>query len=542
MATPNPFDGFFTPLKIQPRELRSRELRKHATSGKLAGLIPIPVSDGIRRINADQVDAGQGGPIQQAGNFIQRWIINPIKKYGGFLFSAITKLFPRTFSEWWATLVNLGFKIITFDWEQTDAAIEQRIKNNNQQIINAAAGALGTALGWGVVRVATLAAGRLFGAAGAGKNLDIKIPVVTGRVAAAVAEEGGEEVRAALQALLMQFRNAQLDNAFLGFVLTARRHEWFGMESVTVPGADSSFVQQLQKRTDALPKDWQQPAENFLENFGGALLEGGYIAAAEFDSQWALARQAAKDARGPQRTIVLKPDREADKDTYIITGPQEFVQEETERILHEEQLMRKKDVGILIGGQLEDVLRKTQASRQLKIRWNSEAGDGPPLVSKSGIVGKWSECNIPYVRQGLSWQDVKAAADEFIRGNPYWRVTWKCFIGDRYLGNLAVVGATIEECDRRAKKLVRLMPNNVDLRGETPTKMSTASAKKEEAPVRFHAWDCTLTIQSSAQDDSERWDRKGKYGMANPDKKWFERNMKVELWMTKKPDDFMGFN
>lgn len=543
MALPNPFDGFFSPLKIKPSELRSRELRRFSTSGTVAGIIKIPVSDGIRRINADQMDSGQGDLVQRASNFVGRWIVNPIKKFGGFLFTAVSKLFPRTFSEWWGTIVNLGFKIVTFDWAQTDAAIEQRIKNNNQTIINAAAGALGTALGWGVVRVATLAAGRLFGAAGAGKKLDIKIPVVTGRVAAAVAEEGGEEVRASLQALLMQFRNAQLDNAFLGFVLTARKHEWFGMESVKTAGANSSFTKKLEDVIEKkVPQMWQQPLENLLENFGEAILEGGYIAASEFDSQWALARQAAKDAKGPQRTIILKPDKNADKDTYIITGPQEFVQEETERILHEEQLMAKKDVGIMIGGPLEDVLRKSPVQRQLKIRWNTQAKDGPPLTSASGIPGKFSECNIPYIKQGLSWNDVKAAADEFMRGNPYWRVVWKCFIQDRYLGNLTITGVSEAECERRMKKLVRLMPSNVDLRGQTPTKMYASSSKKEEAPERFYAWDCTLTVHQNSIEDGERWERKGRYGMAKPDTKWFEKTMKVDLWMTRKPEGFTGFN
>ncbi|OKH38354.1 hypothetical protein NIES2119_09970 [[Phormidium ambiguum] IAM M-71] len=542
MALPNPFDGFFSPLKIKPSELRSRELRKFSTSGTVAGIIKIPVSDGIRRINADQVDAGQGGLIQQGVSFIQRWIVNPIKKYGGFLFTAVSKLFPRTFSEWWSTLVQLTAKVVTFDWAQTDAAIEQRIKRNNQTIVEGAAGALGAALGWGVVRVATLAAGRLFGAAGAGKKLDIKVPVVTGRVAAAVAEEGGEEIRGRLYQLLTQFRNAQLDNAFLGFVLTARKHEWFGMESVKIAGANASFAKKIEDAKEKLPKDWQQPVENFLEEFGEAILEGGYIAASEFDSQWALARQAAKDAKGPQRTIILKPDRNADKDTYIITGPQEFVQEETERILHEEQLMAKKDIGVIIGGELEDVLRKSPAQRQLKIRWNTQAKDGPPLTDQRGIPGKFAECNIPYVKQGLSWNDVKAAADEFMRGNPYWRTIWKCFIQDRYLGNLTITGASEAECERRMKKLIRLMPSNVDFRGQTPTKLSASASKKEEAPERFYAWDCTLTVHQNAAEDGERWERKGRYKMANPDAKWFERNMKVDLWMTRKPEGFTGFN
>lgn len=542
MALPNPFDGFFSPLKIKPSELRSRELRKFSTSGTVAGIIKIPVSDGIRRINADQIDSGQGGLIQQAGNFINRWIVNPIKKFGGFLFTAVSKLFPRTFSEWWATLVQVGVTLYTFDWNQTDAALENRIKQNNQQILNAAAGALGTALGWGTVRVASLAVGRLIGVSGAGKKLNINVPVVTGRVAASLAEEGNEEVRASLQALLLQMRSAQINNAFLGFMLHARKNEWFGMESVKMPSASDTFAQRVQKQVDKLPKWLQEPAENLLENFAEALIEGGYIASSEFDSQWALARQAAKDAKGPQRTIILKPDRNADKDTYVITGPQEFVQEETERILHEEQLMAKKDVGIMIGGPLEDVLRKSPVQRQLKIRWNTQAKDGPPLTSASGIPGKFSECNIPYIKQGLSWNDVKAAADEFMRGNPYWRVVWKCFIQDRYLGNLSITGVSEAECERRMKKLVRLMPSNVELRGQTPTKMYAASSKKEDPPEKFYAWDCTLTVHQNSIEDGERWERKGRYGMAKPDTKWFEKTMKVDLWMTRKPEGFTGFN
>lgn len=543
------FSNFFSTITIKSRDLRSRQLRLEATGGRVGGLVSLPGANGIRKIDVDQVDTGQlaqNSPATGVRGFINK-IINPIKKFIGFAWPLISRILPRSWSELWSTIVQVGFAVWTFDWNQTDGAIENQIKANNLQILNAAAAAAGTALGWGAVRVVNMAAGKLFKSPagqqnqGRDRSLDIKMPIITGRAAAALAEEGNEEVRGAMQALLGQIKAAQTRNAFLSFMLHSRSEGWFGMKSISQPGANDSFAKRWEDKVESLPQWLQAPVENFAENFVEAVLEAGFIWANEADSAYAMARAAMKDARGQERTIVYQPDNRLERDRYVITGSQEFVQEEVERINHEHQLIGNRDIGYWVGEQLDEVLKKSPLRRQLKIRWNTVKE--PPLVEANGNVGKWSECNIPEVKLNLSWAEVKAAADEFKKGgqNGNWQMTYKCYRRAEFVGNLVVSGFNEDECERRARKLKNLMPTDIDLRKPKPTKIYPTSPMFRSDLAQYYPIDCTLTVHTNSIDDAERRQRRGRVHTATPDDPYFEKDWKVELWMSAAPPDFNGF-
>ncbi len=542
---------FFQTITILPTQLPSTKLRQVATGGQILGsLLPIPnpVNNGIRKIDVDQVDTvTASNPVTGAvQNFVGK-VVNTLKKFFGFAWPAIVRILPRSFSELWSTIVTVGFTLWTFDWNQTDNALREQIKQNNNQILSAAAGALGTYLGWGAVRLVQMGVSKLIKTDGRDRSLDIRVPIVSPRVASALAEEGNDEVRGQMIALLTQIKQAQVKNAFLGFMLTARQMELFGLK----PQTDSQKAGEKQRTSDSFAQRWekwketsvpqwlQQPLENFAENLVEAVIEAGYILGAEADAAYMLAKSAVRDARGPEKTIVVQPDKRLERDKYIVTGPQEFVQEEVQRIQHQHQMLDKKDVGIIIGERLEDSLQKKPMVRQLKIRWNTVKE--PPLVHQDGQVGKFSEVNIPKVRVGLSWREVKVAADEFLRGNPYWQITYKCWERDSYIGDLVVSGNNEEECERRAKKLKLLMPSGVDLRGGTPLKRSPNSAQFRYAAKQFFPHDCTLTVVKNSLDDAERRDRRGKYRMDNPEDRVFDTVIKVRLYGEQEPDGFTGF-
>ena len=542
------FSNFFATIDIKQRDLRSRKIRKEATGAIVVGPVSLPGgTNGIRKINVDQVDTGQlaqNSPASGIQGFINK-IINPIKKFIGFAWPLVSRILPRSWSELWSTIVQVGFAVWTFDWNQTDGAIQQQIKANNLQILNAAAAAAGTALGWGAVRIINMAAGKLFKAPagqqnqGRDRSLDIKMPIISGRAAAALAEEGNEEVRGQMQALLGQIKAAQTRNAFLGFMLHARSEGWGGMKSITQPGANDSFAQRWENTVESLPQWLQAPVENFTENFVEAVLEAGFIWSAEADSVYAMAKAAMKDARGPERTIVYQPDRRAERDRYIISGSQEFVQEEVERIDHERQLMAGKDIGQWIGEPLDEVLRKAPLQRQLKIRWNTVKE--PPLVELNGDVGKWSECNIPLVKMGITWREVKAAADEFTRGgaNGNWQTTYKCYKNTEFVGNLVVSGFNEQECERRARKLKLLMPTSIELRKPKLTQITPTSPMFRSEMRKYYPIECTMTVHKDSIDDAER--RARRVRTADPDQKYYDESVKVALWMKDPPPDFTAF-
>jgi hypothetical protein len=367
------------------------------------------------------------------------------------------------------------------------------------------------------------------------------VPLVSGRVAAALAEEGNEETRAALQALLLQIRAAQTANAFYGFMLTARANEFLGMKSIEKPTANDSFAQRWEKKIESLPKWLQTPVENFFEEFVEAVIEAGFIWAAEADSQYALARAAMRDAKGPERTIILQPDNRLERDKYVVSGSQEFVIEETERIIHEHQLMGKRDIGYWVGELLEESVKKAYLTRQMKIRWNTIKE--PPFVNADGTLGRWSECNIPKVKMGLSWQEVKAAADEFIHGGAdgNWVTRYHCYERDEYVGRLIVKGVNADECERRARKLKMLMPSSIDLRKPLVGKIEATDKRFRPDLVKFFPVDASLTVHTNSVEDTERRLRKGEVHVARPNDPYFEDTIRVELWPKSEPEGFTGF-
>lgn len=538
--------NFFSPIKITNRELRSRELRRYATGG-IVGFIRNPINNGVRRIDVDQYET-ENTNITSTPNQVQNVVnrfLDPIKKFFGFAWSAIVRLVRRSFTQIWGTIVQLGIQLWTFNWNQTDQQLRDRIKANNQLILNAAAGALGTTLGWGAVRLVQMGVSKIAGVGsnqGRDRSLDIRVPVVSGRVAATLAEEGNEEVRGQLQALLMQIKQAQTANMFYGFMLHSRTMEWFGMRNITLQsGTNDSFAQRWEEEVESLPQWLQQPVENFTENFVEAIIEAGFIWASAADDQYALARAAVQDAKGPERTIVLQPDNRLERDKYIVSGSQEFVIEETERIINTQQLIGKRDIGYWVGEPFEEHIKKQYLSRQLKIRWNTVKE--PPLVTPDGTVGAWSECTIPKVRIGLSWQEVKQAADEFVFGGAEgtWQLRYLCFEREEFVGNLIVKGINENECERRVRKLKPLMPSSIDLRKPHLTQTSSISPTLRTELRKFYPIEATLTVHRNSVEDSERRQRRGRRHSARPNDPYFEDQIKVELWPTQKPDSFEGF-
>lgn len=552
MGATLPVGDFFETWKILPQQLRSRELRVVQTTGgggngiqsALTSLVGrLNPNAGIRTIDVDQNETDNTNS-STIGQHIPNWvkkIIEPAKKYLGWAWNALKRFLPRSFTEAWSTLVTWGVQLITFDWNATDAALRQQIAQNNQAMITAAAGALGQAAGWGAVKLISTPIRGLFKPTaltqGRDRSLDIRTPVIDARAAFASAdEEAGEEVRGSLQALLMVVKQAQARNAFLQFMLHSRANGWFGQEQITHQKPSCTITGQIQEGIKKLPQWLQQPAETFLEEFGESFLEGGFVLAQALDNAYHMSKLAMQDVRGPERTVIFKPDERNDEKKYVLQGPQEEVIQEAKRIYNDEVMLARKDIGEIVATNLEEVLRKKILERQLNIRFSTQKNPGS-LVEKVA----YSEITIPYVKTGLTWREVKAAADEFTRGNPYHQKTWKLYKGREYLGNVTVTGDSEVTINKRQRKLKTLVPSGVDWRaGKLETK-DEDNPLFRNAPQIFYPLDCTLTVQKDSTDDLERRLKGGRRVNAYPDQKVFRDMTKIELWPEREPPGFTGF-
>lgn len=227
------------------------------------------------------------------------WVVQKFAGLVGFVFGNLLKLMPFSISNIFGFLVNSYYTLKTFNWNQTDEEINKRIEANNKRCVEALAPLAGSALGWGVVRLANMAIGKIGGIVEKGKKPTpgMSVPVLSGRIAMSLAEESRDEVGGQFKAFLNTIQRSQTENAILGFLLTARNTGLFGWKPISAPLPNASFQAQIEEKIESLPSDWQNFAEEFLESFEESIIEACYIVAFEADDYMLMLKRqlAAKE-------------------------------------------------------------------------------------------------------------------------------------------------------------------------------------------------------------------------------------------------------
>jgi hypothetical protein len=291
-----------------------------------------------------QIKAKRG--ISRAAGAVGKPILDKLKKIGGWAVGNLLKLLPPLdFSTIWDLVVNAYFELKEFDWNKADKDLEEQIKNNNKALATQAAGAIGRSAGVGSVRLVNSFAGKFF-PGNKGKQLaaveGIKIPVLSQRVGVALAREQGTQLRADTMAFLESATRAMISNGLSNMLLHARRQEWFGMKPVTGPQTDGSINAKIQKKTETLPKDWQQPATAFLEGFESGIIQAGYVIAQESDDYLETLRYAREERLANQETLTIEiwPEDSAPEDEPLrFVGRQDEVIEAAATVLPQHDLL-----------------------------------------------------------------------------------------------------------------------------------------------------------------------------------------------------------
>lgn len=254
-------------------------------------------------------------------------VLQKVARFAGFLFRQIVDFFNLDFSSIWDMLFEAYIEIKQFDWNATDKQLEALIEKNNQRIVIAAAETLGELLPYGIFRLANFFVGRLLGKLGRKgkvKGQAMRVPVLSARIGLALAEEGADELRSSMRSFLRRSGRSVVQNFFINSVLTARKNQWLGQESITEPRIDGSIAARIDRQIQKLPEFWQEPVEEFLESFEDSILEVGYVVSFEIEDHMA-ALKAAKEQIQPEKTLELEPAKGAPP--ILFRGPQDEVQQ-----------------------------------------------------------------------------------------------------------------------------------------------------------------------------------------------------------------------
>jgi hypothetical protein len=345
----------------------------------------------------------------------QGGIIKKISRFLGFAFGAVVKFFNLSFDRIWDILVDAYFELKTFDWNATDEELDKLIETNNQRIITAGAAALGNYLGWGAFRIATFFAGKV-GLARAKRRAAVdgfKVPVISGRVGLALAEEGQEELMFNFRRFVTTTISAQLSNAFINFVLTSRRNEWFGQQSITSPQTNGSIAAKIDSQIQRLPKFWQRPVETLIDEFEDGIIEAGYVVAMTIDDYVAANRYSRKEA-GPYRTLEIQPEKGSDE-KIAFKGSQLEIVEAVRTVLPVRQLVADRDVGQILGEPVNETIHTKPQLRTLHVKFYGKQ-EPPYIKNRKRLCGE-ATIQVPDARPGLDRKKILSTVRPYQRGN-----------------------------------------------------------------------------------------------------------------------------
>ncbi|PAX58361.1 hypothetical protein [Brunnivagina elsteri] len=294
------------------------------------------------------------------------WIWNQGERLIGFLLEKGAELIKFTFVTLWGLFVSTTQFIWNFDWNASDATLEQQI--------NAKWDALGGMLGG--------TAGNLFGWIGCGLVPGALMLAVNEPLAAYiiqnVLEEMGEEVLANLAQLTNYMLQSTLQNLIVYSYINARKiikanvgwvsllfGDKLGQAALAWGNENSkpwSFASATEQFTESLPLGGLQNfVEEFAEEAWDGCVEAGYVVANSIDSFFAMEKlkQQKVPELGKTKYLEVTPNRENKEQRIILAGPQELVKQQVIATLADYQLMADKDVGVVYNFEPEKALNRT---------------------------------------------------------------------------------------------------------------------------------------------------------------------------------------
>lgn len=319
------------------------------------------------------------------------FLFNTAKRFTGFLLKGAFSFIEWSFTGLWQLIVETTYEIAYFDWAQSDADIMAQIKTSNEALANQ----LGQFIGSGSMWIASIAIS---------SSLTVKFPVLAGRVALALAEEGSGILRGQLTGLLSNTTQTVIRSLALASYIGVRRLIKGGPTSKS--GKPWTIAGKIEEKVNAIPNSYiRNFVQGFLDGALDSILEIGYVVAFTLDDFYAAAAAAnANDDEEPVRRLEVFPD-ENSTESIILEDNQEAVEEQLNNYLSTHQLVDNRDIGTVVGQPYDEWYGLRPQSRRLTIEFNSK--ETPPFKDDNNKATKRVQISIPNAKQGISWNNLK---------------------------------------------------------------------------------------------------------------------------------------
>lgn len=291
-------------LTMNLGDFQSRAVRLSSTANQ-----------GVRRIavNADtQEEDNDGGFLRSfdgALKFGASLVGNLFNSLGGFL--------RFSWSALWGTVTRAGLFLINFNWNITDAQIDDQIKQADIALSAAKGSLAGQSLGFavcGLIPAATIAVFNeplgLYMMSELGEEAADEI---AGSLATLVQLQLQQTARRGFFSLFKNYRTL-FRGAAIGFATALKSVGILSQESIdkatTNRNKPWSIAIALEDTVDSIVDPSQQAyAEEFWDEFQDSCIEAGFIVAGSADSYFALQKMANQSQFGSERIVEIQPIR-----------------------------------------------------------------------------------------------------------------------------------------------------------------------------------------------------------------------------------------
>lgn len=376
------------------------DLTSVATRAKITGN-----NSGIRKLDFTGIqDNTQSSGSNWLTNTLQN-VTNIFKGFGGFLLGGLNFIGVKfSFSNALNWLNNIKNKLMNFDWNMSDQAIQKAIDTKWVQWGGVLGGFVGQVVGWGLsYGVAKAVIGAIN-------------PYLAIAVTSSLKSEALEELSSELRSFLSQTATLASDMFWLA---TYKNTRWLADKIAEKMGHDKPdrskpliFNRELEKARIKIFGDdntfMGNFAEEFFEEAGEAIFEAGMVVANDLDSYFASKRQA-------NYVVEIKPDKESDEIIKIV-GSESEIEKSIPQLFTQLQVIGNRDVGIVTGLDDADLQAKIKPSEIIVtiVFYNKPK---PPYSEKAvklaGLGDKlikreYSVCEVD--RSKLDWNTIKMAA------------------------------------------------------------------------------------------------------------------------------------
>lgn len=300
-------------------------------------------------------------------------------------------------------ILQSAMTLYVMDWNKTDAEIEAQIKANETII---------------ATQLGQLSANALVYTVGIGMfaKAATRYPVVAGRTALTVAEEGGEEVQASIRSFLIGTRNATASSTILTTYLTGRRLLLGAQTQKKEPWIASDQLDKIvESNKDANVKAYWSAFKDQMED---AILDLGYIINFGMLEAYEVMKAQRKAVLGKNRIVELTPDITKDNETVYVYGRTQQIIPQISGLIAQSRMIDKKDMGTFVGAPTNERPVAENATRLLKVFYINTENRSTQFV-KDGKIRRATkvEMSITDLKPGLTFNELKSATENYQRGN-----------------------------------------------------------------------------------------------------------------------------